>query len=75
LNQAAFCFEPEQIQSAVHAALQDPAGCVELGREFGRAFRERYPSGNFVARLSTLAEMARLRHASPKVPIQPYMIW
>ncbi|NTW85120.1 MAG: hypothetical protein HGB30_03040 [Holophagaceae bacterium] len=75
LNDAAFCFHPDQIQSAVQAALKDPAACVELGRTYGRAFRAAYPSDRFVARLTTVAELTRLRHASPKPPLQPYMMW
>jgi hypothetical protein len=75
LNDAAFCFHPEQIQSAVHSALKDPAACVELGRAYGRAFRARYPFERSIERLGTVAEMTRLRHASPKTPLQPYMMW
>jgi hypothetical protein len=75
LNEAAFCFDPEQIQNAVHSALKRPADCVELGRAYGRAFRAAHPSDRFVARMGTLAEMVRLRHASPKTPLQPYMMW
>jgi hypothetical protein len=75
LNDAAFCFQPEPIQDAVHTALKDPAACVELGRAYGRAFRARYPSERFVERLGAAAEMTRLRHASPKTPLQPYMMW
>lgn len=75
MNDAAFCFHPDHIRGAVNDALKDPARCVELGREYGRAFRERYLPHEFVAKLSTVAEMTRLRHATPKPRLQPYMIW
>lgn len=65
LNDAAFEFHPDNIRSAVDAALKDPAGCIELGRQYGRAFRAKYDSENFVDRLLTVAEMARIRESRP----------
>jgi hypothetical protein len=75
LNDAAFCFHPDHIRGAVNDALKDPVGCVELGRQYGRAFRERYDPQDFVTRLSVVAEMVRLRHATTKTPLQPHMMW
>lgn len=65
LNDAAFEFHPDHIRSAVNEALKDPAGCIELGRQYGRAFRAKYDSVNFVDRLLAVAEMARIRDARP----------
>lgn len=75
LQAVAFTFEPDGIRAAVDAALRQPDACLELGRAYGRAFRERYPAETFFERLTTVAEMARLRHASPKPPLQPYLVW
>lgn len=75
LNAAGYTFEPESIRTAVDEALRHPERCVELGREFGRRFRARYRPEDFVDRLCTVAELARLRHAKPKPQLQPYMVW
>jgi len=75
LHDRAFTYDPEGVRSAVDAVLKDPAACIELGRSYGRAFRQRYDGLAFVEQLCEAAEMTRLRHASPKPQLQPYLVW
>ncbi len=65
MNEAGYTFHPDQIQTAVSNALKDPDRCIELGRQYGRAFRDQYESGEFVGKLSILAEMTGIRDARP----------
>jgi tetratricopeptide (TPR) repeat protein len=66
LNDVGYSFDQEYIRGAVNDALRQPERCIELGREYGRRFRIRYRTEDFVAKLATVAEMTRLRHSLPK---------
>jgi hypothetical protein len=75
LDAAGFEFDPDSIRAAVEAVLAHPGRFVELGREYGRAFRRRFTPEDFVARLTLVADLTRLRHLKQKPPLQPHMVW
>jgi hypothetical protein len=65
LNDAGYRFDFENIQYAVNEALRKPDDCIELGRLYGRSFREQNLPDAFVDRICELAELAKVRHAMP----------
>jgi hypothetical protein len=75
LNARAFEFQPESIGAGVEYALAHPAECVELGEQFGKAFRKRYPAHAGVDKLLMLADLTRLQHAAQKPQLQRYFVW
>ncbi|QDQ26263.1 hypothetical protein FNU76_07760 [Chitinimonas arctica] len=75
LNERAFDFSEESIQASVSQALADPEACIDLGRRFGDAYRQRYQPAEFFNHLVRLSEYARLIHAKEKPELQSFYAW
>jgi hypothetical protein len=56
----------------VQAALKDPERCLELGRQYGRAFHAHCDGAQFALQLATLAEMSRKTASVPGCGSLPF---
>jgi hypothetical protein len=75
LNARAYEFDEESIASSVERALGNPSECISIAEAYGKAYRRRYATADFVDKLIALADMSRLEASRDKPALQPYFVW
>ncbi len=75
LTDLTFSFEKQSIQNRIADVLANRDRYLEMAVEFGKRFREVYPTEAFADRVIEMADLAALQYAAEKPVIQNFFVW